>query len=301
MSINRTLLAAFHSVAAAGGFTAAAHEQNVSQSTLSVHVGRLEKAYGCRLFFRRGRSIELTDTGRALYDLTSRQFEAERDAEAFLTGMESGLSGHLRIGAVSSNTVIPFLKTFLRDFPKSTMSLDLSNSERIIRDVAEGNLDVGMIGFPIADPRIEKITLSQEDLCLVVGSNHEWAGQATINLTELSKQTLILRERGSQTRQIIEEHLSTRAISPFRLIEINEWEAVRELVQENLGVAVVPENEAAAMPNKCKIRIRDLKMHLTQNLIFRSDRKELTTLKAFLEIVHRSESENSHSVNMNSV
>ncbi|NQZ74100.1 MAG: LysR family transcriptional regulator, partial [Dinoroseobacter sp.] len=80
-------------MASAGGFTAAARERNVSQSTLSVQVGRLEKSYGCRLFLRRGRSIELTEIGRALYSHTTRQFEAEQDAEALLRGDQAGLSG----------------------------------------------------------------------------------------------------------------------------------------------------------------------------------------------------------------
>ena len=86
MSINRTLLAAFHSVANAGSFTAAAHEKSVTQSTLSVQVGQLEKTYGCKLFLRHGRSIALTETGRELYNLTRQQFDAEQEAEALLSG-----------------------------------------------------------------------------------------------------------------------------------------------------------------------------------------------------------------------
>ncbi|MDA8821870.1 LysR family transcriptional regulator, partial [Planktomarina temperata] len=139
MSINRTLLAAFHSVANAGSFTAAAHEKSVTQSTLSVQVGQLEKTYGCKLFLRHGRSIALTETGRELYNLTRQQFDAEQEAEALLSGKIRGPTGHLRMGAVSSVLVVEYLKTFLSAFPLSTLALELSNSQKIITDISDGN------------------------------------------------------------------------------------------------------------------------------------------------------------------
>ena len=291
MSINRTLLAAFHSVASAGGFTAAARERNVSQSTLSVQVGRLEKSYGCRLFLRRGRSIELTEIGRALYSHTTRQFEAEQDAEALLRGDQAGFSGHLRIGAVSSVLVVEYLETFLKEYPQSTCALELSNSQHVIRDIAEGNLDVGFVAFPVADPRIEKVELLREELLVAVGPDHDWANRHDIAFDELSKQTLILRERGSRTRRLIEDSLAARRTSPRRVIEINEWAAVHALVRGNTGVSILPGSEAESLPDLCTLRIRDQSMFLTQFLIYRVDRKSLSTLKTFLSIAVPSDEE----------
>lgn len=285
MSINRTLLAAFHAVANAGSFTAAAHEKSVTQSTLSVQVSRLEKTYGCRLFLRHGRSIELTETGRELYNLTRQQFEAEQEAEALLSGKTGGPTGHLRIGAVSSVLAVEYLKTFLRGFPQSTVALELSNSQQVIRDTVDGNLDVGIIAFPIADPRIDKIPLLEEELHILVGPRHDWVARQDIDLSELSDQTLILRERGSRTRQLIEDSLGGQKIYPLRVIEINEWEAVRKLVEANVGVSIVPTSEARDVADTCKLRIRDVQIHMTQFLIYRRDRKALATLKAFLGIV----------------
>lgn len=285
MSINRTLLAAFHAVASAGSFTAAARERNVSQSTLSAQVGRLERTYGCRLFFRRGRMIELTDMGRSLFDVTRRQFEAEAEAEELLSGREGGLLGHLRFGVVSSVLLIDHLKSFLETHEHITISLELSNSQRIIRDVADGNIDVGIIAFPIADPRIEKIALLREDLLVLVGPEHEWAGNDEVAFSALADQALILRERGSRTRQLVEDNLAQHGIGVRKMTEINEWSAMRDLVRANMGVAVVPESEGRSFPAQCKVRIRELQMQMTQFVIFRSDRKALSTLSAFLDIV----------------
>ena len=196
MSINRTLLAAFHSVANAGSFTAAAHEKSVTQSTLSVQVGQLEKTYGCKLFLRHGRSIALTETGRELYNLTRQQFDAEQEAEALLSRKICGPTGHLRMGAVSSVLVVEYLKTFLSAFPLSTLALEISNSQKIITDISDGNLDVGIIAFPIVDPRIEKVVLQQESLHILVGPDHEWRARKDVDFSKLADQTLILRERG---------------------------------------------------------------------------------------------------------
>lgn len=289
MSINRTLLAAFHSVASAGSFTVAARERNISQSTLSVQVGCLEKAYGCRLFQRRGRSIELTEIGRALHSITSRQFEAEQEAETLLRGDQAGLTGHLRIGAVSSVLVVRYLESFLKTYPQSTCALELSNSQRVIREITDGNLDIGIVAFPISDPRIEKVELLCEELLVVVGPDHDWATQNDIAFGNLAGQTLILRERGSRTRQLIEDKLATLQVSPSRVIEINEWAAVQELVRAKTGVSIVPSSEAGSMPGLRTLRIRDQSIQLTQFLIYRGDRKTLSTLKTFLEIAAPSE------------
>ena len=285
MSINRTLLAAFHSVANAGSFTAAAHEKSVTQSTLSVQVGQLEKTYGCKLFLRHGRSIALTETGRELYNLTRQQFDAEQEAEALLSRKICGPTGHLRMGAVSSVLVVEYLKTFLSAFPLSTLALEISNSQKIITDISDGNLDVGIIAFPIVDLRIEKVVLRQESLHILVGPDHEWRARKDVDFSKLADQTLILRERGSRTRQLIEDNLGALKISPRRIIELNEWAAVRELVQANVGVSIVPESEARTIDDDCKMRIRDVDMHITQFLIYRHDRRKLATLKSFLKLI----------------
>ena len=75
-------LQAFHAVARAGGFTAAARRLNVGQPTVSTHVRSLEDRFGVELFHRRGRVVRLTDTGRVLLTITQGMFGHEEEASA---------------------------------------------------------------------------------------------------------------------------------------------------------------------------------------------------------------------------
>ena len=94
-------LRAFHLVAESGSFSAAARDSGLSQPNLSGQVTALEKAYGIRLFDRRGRSVVPTETGRQLHGITSRLFAAQEEAQALLEGEQTLTRGHLRIAADS--------------------------------------------------------------------------------------------------------------------------------------------------------------------------------------------------------
>ncbi|XXK36575.1 LysR family transcriptional regulator substrate-binding protein [Rhodobacteraceae bacterium nBUS_22] len=83
----------------------------------------------------------------------------------------------------------------------------------------------------------------------------------------------------------MEDNLGAKKLSPNRVIELNEWAAIRELVQANVGVSIVPESEAYNLDEDCKVRIADVHMHITQFLIYRCDRKGLATLKAFQRLI----------------
>ena len=114
----------------------------------------------------------------------SARFLANSFIEALLSRKICGPTGHLRMGAVSSVLVVEYLKTFLSAFPLSTLALEISNSQKIITDISDGNLDVGIIAFPIVDPRIEKVVLRQESLHILVGPDHEWRARKDVDFSK---------------------------------------------------------------------------------------------------------------------
>jgi DNA-binding transcriptional ArsR family regulator len=100
-----TQLRAFHLVAEAGSFSAAARASGLSQPNLSGQVTALEKAYGVHLFDRRGRTVTPTETGRQLHGVTTRLFALQDEAQALLLGEQALTRGHLRIAADSAHHV----------------------------------------------------------------------------------------------------------------------------------------------------------------------------------------------------
>ena len=88
-------LKAFHAVAHQGGFSKAAIVLSLTQPAISDHVRKLEETHGIQLFLRAARGVALTETGRKLYAITERLFEAEAQASELLMRAETLEEGHL--------------------------------------------------------------------------------------------------------------------------------------------------------------------------------------------------------------
>lgn len=125
-------LKAFHVVAVCGGFSQAARDMAISQSTLSAHVRDLEAACGFNLLERRARGVSLSSNGERLLEITTRLFAAEREANAFLRGEAGASGGHLRVAADGPILALPILSHMKSERPKLTFSLSIDNSARVI-------------------------------------------------------------------------------------------------------------------------------------------------------------------------
>ena len=105
--MNYLHLRAFHAVATHGSFTRAAAALNVTQPTVSDQIKVLENRYEVKLFERHSRRVALTELGRALYDVTRRQFKLEADAEQLMLTAKGLTHGRLRVAAGAPHLVIP--------------------------------------------------------------------------------------------------------------------------------------------------------------------------------------------------
>ena len=126
--MNHAQLRAFHAVASEGGFTAAANRLNLTQPAVTLQVKALEQAYGVDLFHRRGRRVELTDTGAALYTHTLRLFRLEEETDDLLSSVGGMRRGRLRVGA-DGPAMIEVLQDFQRltDDRMAFLALDMGN------------------------------------------------------------------------------------------------------------------------------------------------------------------------------
>ena len=130
--MRHTQLRSFHAVAQSGSFTAAARELGVSQPTITTQVKSLEDEFGVELFVRRGRRIELTETGGGLLDITRRLFADEKEAADYLNETRELKTGHLRVGAVGPYHVTDMLAAFNARYPGLYVSVTVGNSRQTV-------------------------------------------------------------------------------------------------------------------------------------------------------------------------
>jgi aminoethylphosphonate catabolism LysR family transcriptional regulator len=285
MTISYSGLAAFHAVAEAQSFTGAARTRNVSQPTLSAQVRGLEDAYGVKLFDRAGRQVKLTPLGQSLFAITARLFGAKDEAQSLLAGSRTLQRGHLRIAADSATHVMAALARMREKYPGLTFSLTIGNSSEVIDQIMDFSADVAITARQNSDPRLHAVKLRSDRLVAFVSSGHPLAEHDSVPIEAFVGQDLVLRERGSITRETFEARLSEAGIRPANLLEVQSREAVREAVAAGFGIGVIFEAEFKADPLLKQLVITGADLTVGEYVACRAERRRIPLVRGFFENV----------------
>jgi LysR family transcriptional regulator, low CO2-responsive transcriptional regulator len=279
-----TQLRAFHVVARSGSFSLAARIEGLSQPTLSAQVKSLEATYGIGLFVRRGRGVQLTPAGQSLYAISTRLFAAEEEAVALLAGSRALTRGHLRVSADSAYHVMPILAELKRRHEGLTFTLKIDNSAAVLDHLIDYGADVAVMAKRTSDPRLHSMKLRDDRLVLFVPREHPWGRRRRMRLTDLTGRDLIVRERGSITREVFETRLAEGRVVPGSLIEVQTREAVREAVAAGFGIGVVFEAEFGVDPRFHPIDIADADLSVGEYVVCLEERRRVALVRAFLDV-----------------
>jgi DNA-binding transcriptional LysR family regulator len=243
----------FVAVAEREHVTRAAADLNLTQSATSAAIAALENRYDARLFDRIGRRIELTEAGR-LFLIEARGVLARAAAaETLLTDLAGLKRGALALAASQTigNYWLPSLMQRYRErYPGIALSLRIGNTEQVANWVHETSADLGLIEGEIDDPALAARQVAEDEMLLVVGVRHPWAGRASLRIEELPDSPWVLREPGSGTRSIFESWLTEAGLPPQRLtaaLELPSNEAVRSAVEAGAGATVISRLVVATM------------------------------------------------------
>jgi len=285
MSLS-TQLRAFHLVADAGSFSLAARTAGLSQPTLSAQVRALEADYAVDLFDRRGRGVRMTPTGQSLFTLTTRLVAAEEEARALLTGGRALTRGHLRVSADSAYHVMPILAELKGLHAGLTFTLKIDNSAAVLEHLTEHGADVVVMAKMTSDPSIYSMKLREDRLIVFVPQGHVWARRRRIRISELAGRDIVVRERGSITREVFEARLAQAAVVSGSLIEVQTREAVREAVAAGFGVGVVFDSEFGTDARFHAIEVSDSDLTVGEYVACLQERRRLAVVRAFLNVAH---------------
>lgn len=238
-----TQLRSFIAVARHNGFTAAARALRTSQTTITSQIQALEEEHGVRLFDRRGRSIKLTPVGEEFLQLARQMMELEDDAARLLKDSGALRHGALKIGAVSPFHVIEMIETFHGRYPDIYLSMALGNSEEVLRNLDDYACEVGVVARNTDDPRYYMQHYASYPVIAFVHRDHRLAKRSAIELTDLAKERLLMREAGSTTRRALEVAFAGIGARARVSMEIGSREALREAVIRGLGIGTVSQSE----------------------------------------------------------
>lgn len=283
MAIVFAQLRSFHAVAQHGGFTAAAEALHISQPTVTTQVKQLEDRYGVELLIRRGRRVELTDTGAALFDLSRRIMSLHEEAEDLMQSSGKLSVGHLRLAAVGPFHATEMVARFLTRYPDIQISMILGNSDTTQQKLLTLEADVAILAHNVEDPRIHSVPFSRHEVVVFTSTDHPWADRQHVQLSELAGQPLIWREKGSTTRRAFEAAAQRKNVTLTPLLEIGSREGVWKAVEQGLGIGVVADFEFVAHPRLRTMRISDVDIHTEYRLACLKERSDSLRINAFIQ------------------
>lgn len=281
--MNLVQLRAFHLVARERGFTRAATAAKISQPTLSSHVSALEGAYAVRLFERKARELVLTELGRQLFDVTTRLFELEDEARALLSGTKALRRGHLRVAADNAYHAVPILAELRRTYPGLTFKLTIGNSAAVLQQLLDGEVDVAVTAKVGPDARLHAVEMKRDRLILFAPRSHPWAARPRIRLAELAAQPVVLRERGSFTREVFEQAIAAAGVRLGTVMEVQTREGVRETVAAGFGLGVVFESEFRPERRFHAMEFADAALSVGEYAVCLSARRHMALVGAFMQ------------------
>jgi DNA-binding transcriptional LysR family regulator len=237
-------LRAFVAIAESGTFTAGALRVHVTQAAISMQIRQLENELGARVFVRAPRHVILTEAGEHLLQ-RARQILREHDAAvdeiAELAGAERG---RLRIGSASAMILtepLPkILKELCKQHPAAEIAVTSGTSESLVDQILAGEMDIAFVSLPVDVRGIQTERLSEDQLVAIASPRHKLAKQRTISAYTLAGEKLILGERGGNTRRLIDQFFAQAGVSLHVSMELSRQAAIRRMVEEDMGVGIVP-------------------------------------------------------------
>lgn len=285
-------LEVFVAVARLGSVTAAADAVALSQSAASMALSEFERQFDCRLFERVGKSLRINTLGEQLLPKAVELLDRAAEIEALLEG-RSGL-GTLRIGATL--TIGNYLATlivadFLQRHPEARVQLTVHNTATIVEQVAQYELDLGLIEGACRHPHLVTQPWVEDELVIFAAPDHPLVKpgkRSKVSLAALLKERWILREQGSGTREVFEQALRQHRIEPGRLsvrLELEHTEAIKRAVESGLGISCISRlalKEAFRRGSLAPIEVAELNLGRRFQFLWHRDKYHTAVLREFL-------------------
>jgi DNA-binding transcriptional LysR family regulator len=243
MDIHR--LEVFCRVVELKSFTRAAESCSLSQPTVSEHIRGLEALLGHKLLERIKGGVQPTPVGRVFYQYARTIVQTRNDALEAVEQFQGKITGSLIIGASSipGTYLLPlFVSSFVANHPDCQIELRISDTQETVDSVAEGSLEIGLVGAKLTNRKVAFEEVAGDELVLAVTTDHRWASKQAIVPEELSEEPFISRERGSGTLWVTNQVLEQSGFNTGNLkvsAKMDTSESVRQGIKAGVGVSIL--------------------------------------------------------------
>jgi DNA-binding transcriptional LysR family regulator len=249
--LNLNLLKTFITVVEQGTLSAAAEKLGLRQPTITLHIQNLEDVFAVKLLDRRGKGVELTPEGtiviRKAKELLA--FCRNMEEEVFEELYRNKLQIRVGAGPIMTDHLLPHIVALFQQIhPGIEVLIDPTETSSIIKGVLDHTYDVGFLGFPLGCDQLELLEWIEDELVLIVPTNHPFLARKSVQATELGQQNFIWLKSASGIRMFVQNELSSRGLNlateAGNFGEASSTMSLLSSVNAGLGVAVVPRYSA---------------------------------------------------------
>lgn len=277
--------------------TKASEELHLTQPAVSIQLKNFQDQFDIPLTEVIGRKMYITDFGKEIAEAAESILNQVHAINYKTSAFKGQLSGRLKISVVSTGKyVMPyFLTNFIKQHSAIELLMDVTNKNKVIESLSQNEVDFALVSILPNNLNVEKLDLLQNKLYLIGNGQTEFKKGADIQ--EIFKDLpLIFREKGSGTRQTMEQFITKHNIVVPKKMELTSNEAVKQAVLAGLGYSIMPLIGIKNELHNQQLQIIPLKgfpIITTWSLIWLSGKKHSPVSLAFLEHL---KSENSNIV-----
>ena len=247
-------------IADTGSFSRAAERCHVAQPSLSQQVLKLEEELGSRLFDRLGRSVRLTEAGRAFLPHARsilHQMEAAR------TGVEdkrTDVRGSVAVGVIP--TIAPYLMpqnvaAFSKKYSDARLRIVEETTPVLIESLRNLSIDVAILSLPLRHKEFEIFPLRTEPLYAALPKDHSRAGAKSLSLKDLRGEQFVMLRDGHCFRDVSVAACTRAKVNPRIVFESGQFSSLLGMVAAGVGVSLVPEMAVDKSARCSFVRISD--------------------------------------------
>ena len=242
MAATLDQLHAFIAVAETGHFTRAAERLDLSQSSLSASIQRLEGLLGVRLFERHTRGCKLSEAGQALLDSARRMTQEWSRMQSGATDFQKFGRGRLSVAAPTVQCALllpPLLKEFQAEHPGVRVELHDVAEQEVLELVRTGVADLGVVSQTDARNELTATPFYTDEYIVVLPQGHPLAKHKQVGWQHLMGESIIGPMKGNPVRRRLDDALAEKGITLGYAHEVSLPWTMIGLVRESFGVAVL--------------------------------------------------------------
>jgi LysR family hydrogen peroxide-inducible transcriptional activator len=234
----------FCAVAETGSFSRAAEQSHVAQPSLSQQIMKLEDELGARLFDRLGRSVRLTELGKAFLPRAHSVLRELEAAKGEVVEHKDSVGGLVTIGVIP--TVAPYLlprylTTFSRKFPQARLTVVEEITPVLLERLRAGTIDLAILALPIRGHEFESTPLLTERLYAALPPKHKLAARRSLSLKDLRAEPFLFLRDGHCFRDTAVAACDRVRMHPRIIFESGQFSSLLSMVGAGMGVSIVPQ------------------------------------------------------------